>query len=181
MLPGAVTSAYRTYADIRKWQLEGNVLRPEEWNIEPFSNPKQLESFSDLIPDQETHELPEYVKGMGYVLCFIIFAGLAVLLLRMFWRFCGEFRDTEEENGDVSDTFLPDRREKLRPAARQRGADSERERIRRRYRREIKKHHPGKPLPSLTPHEIEAEAGLAGTPEGEELHGIYEEARYDRC
>ena len=51
-------------------------------------------------------------------------------------------------------------------------------RVRRRYKKEIRRRRKDLPKPQETPHEIESATDLIGTPEGEALHTAYEEARY---
>ena len=56
--------------------------------------------------------------------------------------------------------------------------DTERYRIRRNYKKVIRRHRKDRPLPAEMPEDIEKKAGLYGTPEGQELHNRYEDARY---
>ena len=57
---------------------------------------------------------------------------------------------------------------------------SERERIRKKYRRTIRRHRKDRPAVYESPVEIEENAGIAGTEEGVALHMQYELARYGR-
>ena len=52
--------------------------------------------------------------------------------------------------------------------------------IRRVYRKFIRKHRKERPAVYETPREIELAAGVADTPEGQKLHEEYELARYGR-
>ena len=178
VIPSAVSAGYRTYYDIRAW-----VRMMEERGVDFEGDPLGLsyveDPFDQLLRGQKMIPVPPWVDQLVKTLGMIFLAGVLVLAIRMFWRFCREFRDKQEENGDISVSLEADVIEKIpRPLRRARGEDSERDRIRRRYRREIRRRRKERPAPSETPTEIEAAAGLAGTAEGRDLHETYEKARY---
>lgn len=77
-----------------------------------------------------------------------------------------ELEDTEE----VRKIKLPVRRHKL----------SERERIRKEYRKTIRHYRKDRPAACESPIEIETNAGIVDREEIQELHKNYEAARYGR-
>ncbi len=60
------------------------------------------------------------------------------------------------------------------------GAGSAAERIKRRYRKTIRKHRKDRPAPYESPTEIEAGAGLKDDEQMRQLHKAYEEVRYGK-
>lgn len=94
----------------------------------------------------------------------------------------GLFRETYDENGDLVEDLEEEEtnveRISLRPVHGGRGRLTEAERIRRQYRRTIRRYRKEQPGCYETPYEIEAGAGIADTEEGQRLHQLYERMRY---
>ena len=178
-LPAAATAGIRTYRDLRKWAAERDQKEEIDWEGDPLELRYNEDPFDELFRGQRMPRVPEWVDQLVRALGMVFLAGAGVVVLRIFWRFLADFRDTQEENGDISVSLDEDVIEKIaKPARAKRFAGDERERIRRRYRREIRRRRKERPAPSETPTQIETAAGLAGTAEGQELHVLYEKARY---
>ncbi len=179
-LPAFVTAGFRTYRDLRKWAAEREMSGEIDWENDPLEMMNPEDPYKELMMRNEYEFVPEWVDQLVRALGYIFLGGFALILVRLFWKFCGEFRDRSEDNGDIATTLPEDRIEKIARRPSRRGeSGSERERIRRRYRREIRSRRKDRPGAAETPAEIEAGAGLCGTREGEELHEAYEKARYD--
>ena len=103
-------------------------------------------------------------------------------LFRAIQRLFAGFRriSGEEENGDEVISLDPEDEITGSGAAELRIKTyfTEREKIRRRYKRTIRKKATGDIDLYLTPDEIEESVGLAGDPDMKDLHEIYENARY---
>ena len=88
-------------------------------------------------------------------------------------------RNVKEEDDKVEMLEEEDREENIQ-TGRFLFRKSDEEKVRRQYRRYIRKHRKDRPEPYETPEEIEIAAGVANTEEGKELHGQYERVRYGR-
>ena len=103
---------------------------------------------------------------------------LTLALIKKVYSVFQDFRAVNDENGDIVEELqdtddiinitAPLRRRKL----------SERERIRREYRKVIRRHRKDRPAVYESPAEIEQNAGITQTEEGIALHDRYETARY---
>lgn len=133
----------------------------------------------------ESFEPPQWLMTLMDVLVWVVLAAGLFLLLRLLWRalkkasneFAVEGEDEilsldqdEEESIEKEPRGLRGMRERL---------FSENQRIRRRYRRLVKKGAKERLLGTETPEELEKKAGMSG-PEHEELHKLYEKARYSK-
>ncbi len=91
-----------------------------------------------------------------------------------------DFRNSRDENGDIieeiKDKEKSDREEMLERGRRH--TDSAAEKIKRRYRKMIRKHRKDRPAPFESPAEIEERAGLRDDEEMQVLHRAYEGVRY---
>jgi len=143
--------------------------------------PENLFVPPDEIQPTEEWKYAWVFQAVSYaVLALCAFFGIRAVI-RMLRGIFDEFRDAEDENGDISITLENgDLAERLTKRKAERYADSPRERIRREYRRAIRKARKELPHASETPTEIEIEAGLADNAAMQDLHVRYEEARYGR-
>lgn len=172
----------RFYTDIREWRTTPNM----EGTYEELWDQMQSESMMQemqLGMIEEAAPVSPYVSAFLEIFTYAVFAGFAVFLVilsvkavRSAFR---QFRDGINENGDISESIQEDEITKLRPVRRGREDRSLRGRIRREYRKAIRKAMKRKPDPASTPTEIETAAGIAGEVEMIALHVRYEEARYD--
>ena len=103
------------------------------------------------------------------------------MLLRKIYATFQDFRKAIDENGDMVEE-LEDTEETVqlikRTTPSSRYKLSERELIRKKYRKTIRRHRKDRPAPYESPFEIETNAGIADSAEGKELHQNYERARY---
>ena len=112
--------------------------------------------------------------GLGIV-CSIVFVCAVVVAIKNIFQ---EFRQEIDENGDKIED-LEEKTESMRIAA-AREQDSETNKIKRLYKRTIRKHRKERPAVYETPAEIEEKAGLAADAAMQALHVNYERVRYGR-
>lgn len=179
ILPSVFLSAHRQYADVRGW-LDGLELVPMESLNEMEHDPGGMEIWEMLQDGEPVKELPAFVNVL-----FQVFGGVCILalvygILRAVRRVFQDFRNSRDENGDIieeiKDKGRTDKEELLEKGRRH--TDSNADKIKRRYRKMIRRHRKDRPAPYESPAEIEEGAGLRDDEEMRELHRVYEEVRY---
>lgn len=178
-LPSLFTISHRHYRDLRDltsdMQIDYAELMPENNSENMGEDPMAalLEEYGDPTP------APWWMDFIFYAISAIIFVFLAIALMKKVYAVFQDFRITNDENGDIVEE-LQDTQEDIRkiriPAGHRRL--SEKERIRKEYRKTIRRHRKDRPAIYESPAEIEANAGIAGTEEIAALHTRYELARY---
>ncbi len=181
VLPSVFMISGRTYRDVRNgfenWNLYGGTA----------AGTPDMTGGAEMLPDWvreagEPKSAPVWVNALFYALGAGILLLLAAVLVKMVFDMFREFRGAGDENGDVVEELKDaDTESEIRlevPKRRNGRQLSERERIRRQYRRFIRKHRKERPAAYESPAEIEAAAGIAQSEEGKEMHGRYEYARY---
>lgn len=179
-----VLSEYRNHQDIRGlFQKEVNM---DETPTEQFWEELNLyPDGGDGMPyfmEMEVKEPPVWMKYLEKGLAVLGLCMAALLGIHGFRRMSRLFRDTFDENGDVVENLQEEREEvqKMKSLRTGRKNLTETERIRRQYRRMIRKYRKDPPGQHETPYEMETYAGIADTEEGKRLHEIYEQVRYHR-
>ncbi len=180
ILPSVFLASHRQYPDIRGWLNDHEPPPMEEMNEMEFSSAgdmEMLEMLRDGIPVSE--------PSVFWNTLFQLLGGICVLvfiygILRVIRRVFQDFRNSRDENGDIieeiKDKENSDREEMLE--RRRRHTDNAAEKIKRRYRKMIRKHRKDRPAPYESPAEIEEGAGLKDDEEMRELHRVYEGVRY---
>ena len=182
-IPAFMTMGSRKYADIRN--MKGKyVLSEEELKEMPLIMPdNSFHTFQEEFfgEEQEVREPPAWLEPLIQIIAAAFFiAGLAglVLALREYFR---EFRDGLQENGDIAESLSGDEGTGLVPVRRRFLTPlSEKEKIRRKYRRTIRRYRKGLPESAETPEEIEERAAFPEGFDRERLHQDYEKARYGK-
>lgn len=128
----------------------------------------------------EPKPTPRWLILLSYIMEAFVFLFIIILLVKSIISTFHAFRASKDENGDIVEELedtddvrkitLPARRRKL----------SERERIRKEYRKTIRRNRKDRPAASESPLEIEKNAGIADQKDIQELHRNYELARYGR-
>lgn len=186
MMPSVFMAGQRQYTNIRDW-FAGVELMPFEY--ESGAGVQQVSSdwadMMELLNDGKP--APEPSKLAGAILWVI---GTVCVLVFLYGIFCvikqvlQDFRNSHDENGDIIEELEDDQvlRQKEKNMNRKglRGVESEAERIRRRYRKMIRKHRKERPAPHESPAEIEEYAGLKNDGQMRQLHRQYEEVRYGK-
>lgn len=184
MLPSVLLSRQRKYTNFRDWFGEVKLAPFEYEGIGGFDIPMQggggmMELLGSGEPAPEPSMLMNVAFWMIGAVCVLVFCYGVFLFIRQVLR---DFRNGQDENGDVIEELkdeLPYKEESLYKKG-YRGLESDAERIRRRYRRMIRKHRKERPAPYESPTEIEACAGLADNEEMQRLHVEYEAVRYGK-
>ena len=174
----ASTINRRSYSDIRKWINERKVdysdLETERDVGYGGEDPmEELQAFYG-----EPQPVPLWVTFISYLIIagaclFAVF--LMIKAIRMQFRI---FRETKDENGDIVEELRETEPAQKKPRTERIRILSERERIRKQYRKMIRHYRKERPAVFESPSEIEKNAGVAEETEVKELHVRYERARY---
>lgn len=185
MLPAIFLAGQRQYTDIREWFKDLGPI-PLEYDPvmdfqAPISGGRDMMELLDLDgPPPEPSKLATAVLyALGFV-CMIAFAYGMFLMIRQVFR---DFRDGHDENGDLIEALEPEKtigKEEFFQKMGWRGVENEAQRIRRKYKKTIRKHRKDRPAPYESPAEIEALAGLEQDEQMQKLHVQYEIVRYGK-
>ena len=178
IVPALLTREHRPYRDLRKAGTSFFDVSPWESSMEMMRETETGTEWYFEFADEEGFELPFWVDYIFYAVGAVFF----LFLLYMVWLGIRErlrqFESAVEENGDLVERLDdPDRSSRIRRRFFG-GPLSEREKVRRSYRRMIRKTLKKTPHPAQMPDEIERLAGTDKTPEGQKMHQLYEEKRY---
>lgn len=180
VLPSLLTAGHRHYRDLRKStariQFDWSEVEPgrqPEYNAEIYPPEMLAEQFGEAGPT------PAWVTALSYLLEASVVIALIAALIRVIYNTFHAFREAADDNGDIVEE-LTDTNEavRIREPAEPRRRLSERERMRREYRRYIRRYRKERPARYESPTEIEINAGVADHEECRELHKRYELARY---
>ncbi len=186
MMPAVFLSGLRQYTDIRDW-FEGVELMPYEYESDAAFQPPAAggPGWMELLDDGEPAPEPSMVvSAVFWAIGAACVAAFLYGVFQMIRQILRDFRNSRDENGDLVEEIEDDQnmrqREELFNRKGRRGAESEAERIRRRYRKMIRKHRKERPAPYESPSEIEEYAGLKSDEQMQQLHRQYEEVRYGK-
>lgn len=186
MMPAVLLAGRRPYTDIREWFANVKFVPYEYENDPGLQQPAAggadwMEILNDGKPAPKPSKIVNVILvavGTACVLAFLYG------VIQMIWQVLRDFRNSRDENGDIVEEIQDDqilqRKEVLSNRKRRRGIESEAERIRRKYRRTIRKHRRERPAPYESPAEIEEYAGLKNDEQMQQLHREYEEVRYGK-
>ena len=180
ILPSLFTVSNRHYRDIRKSSSLLNIdytERIEEAEMQHAAQDPMIEMLIEQYGEPEP--APPWLNILLYIVEAIAFTILVAVLIKVIYDTFRAFRKTADDNGDIVEE-LEETNEgiKIKKIHVVRRKLSERERIRREYRRFIRRHRKERPARYESPTEIEKNAGLAENEECKELHKQYELARY---
>lgn len=178
-LPSVFTVSNRHYHDLREWN---NKIIIDYSGLMPEPGPEMADEdpMAALLAEYgEPQPAPQWLSVLFYSLEAAIFLFLAIALLKNIRTVFRDFRKTSDENGDLVEELeeATGKIIKITPSAKRRG-QSDRERVRSRYRKLIRRRRKERPAIYESPIEIETKAGIADTKEGKALHSAYELARY---
>lgn len=184
ILPSVFLANHRQYIDIKRW-FDGVRFTPYEYeNQMEFdeTSPASINMMEMMYGDEPMPEpsvLADILFWVMTVICILVLVCGIILAIRQVFK---DFKNSRDENGDIIEAILDkeksDREEVLAVGFRR--ADSEAERIKRRYRKMIRKHRKDRPAPHESPTEIEEGAGLKDDEQMQQLHKAYEEVRYGK-
>lgn len=160
----------------------------EEWTPDPkpLSPENGMPDWMEALSGQEEpKEPPKWLLFLSQVLFYLICAGTVAAILAAIYRACtraGKFFASESEDEicfiekGFTDQGQEPKKQRL-PWFRESSANM---RIRRYYKRYLRKGLKKSPAGSETPHELEALAGFSESQSRELLHNHYEKARYSK-
>jgi hypothetical protein len=182
ILPSMFMSGYRKYTDIRHWF---DDVAPVEYEYESdgdFNPQIQQENpmMAFLEEDGEVNEPSKLANAIFWAVGALCFIGLIYGFIQIIRQIFKDFRNTLDENGDIIEEIKDDEISYKEDELYIKGnhIDTEAMKIRRRYKKAIKRHRKDIPAPYESPNEIEENAGLINNEEMQLLHGQYENARY---
>ena len=179
-LPSLLTNRQREYRDLRYQEFSFEMEPVGELMTEPEAAQGMEELMEWLTENTVTWDLPEWVDRLATVFMALVMAGFAMFVIRGIFRFFSEFRGAPEENGDVAQALDEDRTVRLERSfpGLFSGRLSWREKIRRNYRRTIRRYRKDRPSMSESPTQIEDGASFPAGFDRDKLHVEYEKARY---
>ena len=178
VIPAILTINNRSYNDIRKSEPSKRGIIEYEFSVQPMMEIPEFDTDMVLVDDELSPMAVLIVDIFIYgtlifvvLLCaYALFLGLRKMLRRF------EQASVDEEDVVESLDYM-DEGEKI-GIRRRAWIRTEEDKMRRRYRKFIRRHRKDRPARYETPTEIETAAGVAETVEGKELHKQYELARY---
>lgn len=179
IIPAVLTINGREYRDIRTNSFKKKEIVEQTTIVQP---PLEIPDFEPL--EQQVEEEPrnqlliKIIDTILYSMSVITAIVIVLLFLNLVRRELAKFSQSVQEEDDIVESLeTPDGEENIfvKKIAWRR---SEEDKIRRAYRRFIRKHRKDRPAIYETPTEIEMAAGVADTAEGKTLHEQYELARY---
>ena len=180
ILPALFTISNRYYRDIRKSAalINTDYSEPVQENEQEYESQEPMMEML-IAQNGEPGPPPAWMLTLLNVLEVAVFTFLATLIIKAVYDTFRTFRETADENGDIveelEDTNEGIKIKKIRVSHRKL---SERERIRKEYRKFIRRYRKERPARHESPTEIERNAGIAEDEECKEIHKHYELARY---
>ena len=178
VIPAILTINNRSYNDIRKSEPSKRGIIEYEFSVQPMMEIPEFDT--DIVPvDDELSPMAVLIVDIfiyGTLIFVVLLCAYALFLgLRKMLR---RFEQASVDEEDVVESLdYMDEGEKI-GIRRRTWIRTEEDKMRRRYRKFIRRHRKDRPAKYETPTEIETAAGVAETVEGKELHKQYELARY---
>lgn len=180
VLPSVLTINQRRYTDFRVW-LQNREIDYGELEIETQRSTQAEDPMQEMLEALGAPiEPPKWLEAAFQVIGIAVIAGFLLAVLRSIIKSFHIFRENYDENGDVVEALEGEKLRKNGIGEYLFPKDTEKEKIRRKYRKTIRKHRKEKPYSHETPYEMENIAGIAETDEIKALHAEYEQARYGR-
>lgn len=182
MLPSFFLAGQRRYTDIRTWSdnmefAEYQPMEAPQTGGDGYAGDDWIRMLNDGEEPPEPSKFWTYLWRLAAVAGMALMVFWAVKLLRQVFL---EFRASYDENGDKIEELddEPLQKEERLGLRRGRKAASEAARIRRTYKKTIRKHRKELPAPYESPAELEKNAGLSEDEDMKLLHVKYESVRY---
>ena len=179
-LPSFLLINTRKYTDIREWFTD-LPMAPAGWenNVEYTTPGTDMADMAQIFI-QDAAETPglfwEALLGILGIVCGTVCVWAVIAMIRRIFR---DFRLDLDENGDQIEDIEENTKDR-RVAETVRESNGEMPKIRRLYKRTIRKHRKGCPAAYETPAEMEEKAGLAEDAIMQALHVDYERIRYGK-
>lgn len=171
----------RKYTDIREWftdmpsapaDYEGDM----NFQTSGTNTGGMSQMFMDAGEPSKLSKIWEVLFWGLAIACAVAGIYAIIVIIKKIFQ---DFRRELDENGDKIED-LKEKTERKRTAAAAREQDSETIKIKRLYKRTIRKHRKERPAAYEAPAEIEKKAGLAEDAAMQALHADYERVRYGR-
>ncbi len=180
ILPSVFLANHRQYIDISRREFVPYEYRSQiEFEGMSSVDMSMMEMMYDDEPVPEPSKFANVLFGVMAGICILAFAYGIIMAIRQIFK---DFRNSYDENGDIIEEIQvkerSDREEMLVKGHRRAGSAAEK--IKRRYRKMIRKHRKDRPAPYESPTEIEEGAGLKDDEQMQQLHKVYEEVRYGK-
>ena len=180
LLPALLTVDKREYIvfktteyqkEIATEDLDIYIQPPMEVMVDPMLEEIDIEP---IIPPQ----ILPFLDVLVYIIGVVTLVSILFVVIVVIKKELAEFAKASEEEEDVVESLEPVEEDEIVFLQKRPWKRSEDDKIRRLYRKFIRKHR--KELPAIyeTPIEIETAAGVADTEEGKALHEKYEQVRY---
>lgn len=179
MLPALFTISNRHYRDLRESTALLNIDYTEliEENERQADTPMPPEAWMEQFGAPEPP--PEWLDTLFYIMETIVAILLAAALIKIIYDTFKSFRAAADENGDIVEELAETNEGvKIKRLRISRRKLSERERIRKEYRKFIRRYRKERPARYESPTEIERNAGISESEECKRIHNQYELARY---
>ncbi len=165
------------------------LIKPIKLTLPTDLEPMMSDRFStaDFLPPGEAPaEPPVWLETLSSLFMYLCTAAIAVALLVIIYRACRNalayFAQDEEDEIiflDANEISLAQRGTRARRASKER-RNSPNLKIRRFYKKTLRRAMKKRPDGWETPSELEAKAALTRNADTENLHALYEKARYSR-
>ena len=179
ILPALFTISNRHYRDIRESTALINIDYTELIEESERTSDTQIPMETWMEQFGEPEPPPAWLDTLLYIMEAIVAILLVAALVKVIYDTFRAFRAAADENGDIVEE-LEDSDDAVRikriPISRRKL--SERERIRKEYRKYIRRYRKERPARHESPTEIERNAGIVENEECKQLHKQYELARY---
>ena len=178
VIPAILTINNRSYNDIRKSEPSKRGIIEYEFSVQPMMEIPEFDT--DMVPvDDELSPMAVLIVDIfiyGTLIFVVLLCAYALFLgLRKMLR---RFEQASVDEEDVVESLDYMDEGEIIGIRRRAWIRTEEDKMRRRYRKFIRKHRKDRPAKFETPTEIETAAGVVDTTEGKELHEQYELARY---
>lgn len=169
MIPALISMKGRCYVDVRDW------LKPYE--VKEIIYPPSFAEESDPPEEGERSLFAQILGVVIKALAPVLVAATLVILIYLIIQGIDSYAGEAEPETDRIES-LDDDEDVVYSFEGRRGKVSGDHKIRKAYRKFIRKHREDIPEVFETPHEIEVAAGVADTKEAKQLHEAYERVRY---
>ncbi|MCM1181779.1 MAG: hypothetical protein NC337_00195 [Roseburia sp.] len=181
-VPSFLMADARRYTDVREWFGDVPLVPSAYESSMEFQAPTaDMGGLPELLAES-MGEAPEPSKFWDALFWVLGIAGVVILvwgIVMAIKRIFEDFRKELDDNGDKVED-LEKRKSDKSVTLTAREQDSETVKIKRLYKRTIRKHRKERPAAYEAPVEIEAKAGLAEDAAMQTLHVEYERVRYGR-
>ena len=165
-----------------KFELPGVPVMPETEEMEPMDGEEEKNPLAALM-QEEMKEPPAWIRMLSEAFTWMFSAAVLIFCIILIYRLCRHAMRSFAAGEEDRVIFTEDEEEEqAQPVLRKKRhfwqRTDEKWKIRRQYKRAIRKNMPGTPEGWETPRELEEKANAQSEAVSKELHELYEKARY---